>query len=55
MLYAIRKWIAPLLLLLLPLVLLVVGIVVPILNVWFFALIISWIGIGLIFFISIEL
>ena len=55
MLPMLRKLITPILLLLLPLVLLIVGLVVGIPNAWFFVLTISWLGIGLIFFVSIEL
>ena len=49
-----KKGLSAFLLLALPLLVLLVGILVPVYNAWYFVLAITWFGLGLIFFISVE-
>ena len=50
----VKKGLSAFLLLALPLLVLLVGILVPVYNAWYFVLAITWFGLGLIFFISVE-
>lgn len=51
---SVRKTLFALCFLVLPLIALFVGIVAPVYNAWYFVLAISWFGLGLIFFVSVE-
>jgi len=48
------KWLRLFILLILPILLILIGMIVPVLNAWYFILAISWFGLGLILLVSIE-
>jgi len=54
MVQELRKALSAFIMLILPYILLASGMIIPVSNVWYFVLAISWFGLGLVFFVSVE-